>query len=116
MTLKKNLSLKKTTLLNHFRAKKKGANLILLSKTRFFQRVPKITLARLFLWKRMTHKKTILVQRKKIKLKKKDLFYRAAYRQDYRKFLYLSTGVKLTYLIEDLVRKYFTLRVKIKIC
>jgi hypothetical protein len=90
--------------------------LISLSKTQFFQRFQKITLARLFLWKRITQKKrfprTIF---KKIS-QKQDFFYRAAYRQTYRKFLYFSTGVKLTYLIEDLIKKYFQLRIKVKIC
>ena len=124
---KKGISLKKMILLNHFFAKKKLYNLIPLtffSKTQFFQRFQKITLARLFLWKRITQKKKFLIKKRKIIpqtsfknfSKKRDLFYRCAYKQNYRKFLSLSTNVKLTYLIEDLIKKYFTLTVKIKVC
>ena len=112
-------TLKKTNFLNHFLAKKKKANLMPLisfSKTQFFQKFPKITLARLFLWKRMTQKKLFPRTIFRKVSKKQDFFYRAAYRQTYKKFLYLSTGVKLTYLIEELIKKYFHVSIKVKVC
>ena len=119
--IKKKPFFKKTAMLNHLISKKTNHNLIfltLLSKTQFLKKLPKITLARLFLWKRMAQKKKTLAKKNKPKtsFNKQELFYRSSYRLNYRKLLYFSTGVKLTYLFEDLIRKYFTLKVKVKVC
>ena len=103
-----------------------------IAKTIFFQKPAKITFKNLFLWTRLAQKKTkkrtkgklpqkqtknrFLSQKiKKQTRKSPQTFYRFSFRHNYRKFLTLSTHVKLKYLLQDLIKDYFALTVVVKI-
>ena len=93
------------------------------SKTTFFKKAYRITFKQIFLWIRLAQKKKIIRkktnfyknQKKKFLLRKKQIFYRFSFRQNYRKFLTMTTHVKLKYLLQGLIKNYFKINVSVKL-
>ena len=87
-----------------------------MSKINFFLRPQKVPLYQAFSWLRLEQKKKTN-QKKKLKVRsnKKQLLYRLSFRQQYKKFLTTATDVKLKYLLQDLIKKYFSITVSIKV-
>jgi len=111
---------------SHLLAKRMKTNSISLNflpKIQYFQKPKKLTFSRVFLWKRFEQKKKFLNKRKKITTSRKSgiylnkarLMYRIPYKKNYRKFLSLTTNVRLRYLLQDLIKKYFSIDLHVKI-
>ncbi len=107
-----------------------------LLKTRFFQKYQQITRAKIFLWKRISQQRKLFSKKNKNKhlvnlqhynskaqrrsektrsCKQRPLFYRTLSRINYKNFLNISTKVKLKYLLQDLLHKYFNVVLNVKV-